>query len=113
MNCAYCDSNFESEANFCSNCGAATGDKEGVVASSSRARQIKDATAKTARVAGSTAVETAKFVGSTAKEGLKSDMGKSIATCAALGAVIAMPIPFVGSALGASVGAIIGAVRKF
>jgi len=84
-----------------------------MVASSSRGRLVNDATAKTARVVGSTAVETAKFVASTAKEGLKSDMGKSIATCAALGAVIAMPIPFVGSALGASVGAIIGAVRKF
>jgi hypothetical protein len=105
-----CNSRVAVKAKFCSHCAAPTNQEVG--ASGALARAKRKAVG-TVMIAGETAKGSAKFVGSTAKEGLQSEMGKSIAMGAALGAVIAMPIPFIGSAFGASVGAIIGAVRKF
>jgi hypothetical protein len=113
MKCVTCDFEISDGAKFCSECGIPVDSVATSALPAPAGGRAKTAVARTAKVVGSTATETVKVIGSTAKEGLRSDMGKSIATGAALGAVIAMPIPFVGSALGASVGAIIGAVRKF
>jgi len=73
----------------------------------------KEAVSKAVKGAGQTAFGAAKFVSATAKDGVRSDMGKSIAMGAVAGALIATPIPFVGTALGASIGALFGAWKKF
>jgi hypothetical protein len=99
-----CGTRIQRKAKYCSGCGA-------VVEVSEKPTAVAEAKDYAADVLseGRTVV---KEAGRLAKEGMKSDMGKSVATCAALGAIIAIPIPFVGSAFGASVGAVIGAIRK-
>lgn len=94
-------------ANFCSCCGARLSKSGGArVTLSKRGNVPIRQAAEQARRVGKAAV------GAVA-EGLRSDIGKSVAAGAALGALIAVPIPFVGPALGAAVGAAMGAFRKF
>ena len=99
-----CGTRIHRNAKFCRGCGAAVQFSERPTA----VAEVKDYAVDLL----SEGRSVVKEAGQLAKQGVKSDMGKSVATCAALGAIIAIPIPFVGSALGASVGAVIGAIRK-
>ena len=109
MNCSGCGKRLSASAKFCSECGVSRTAVAAPVPSSTK----KEVIAKVAKGAGQTALGAAKFVSETAKDGVRSDMGKSMAMGAIAGAVIATPLPFVGTALGASVGALIGAWKKF
>lgn len=114
MGCKQCEEPPSPGAKFCSNCGASVaeanllqpdadpatdlpGDKAG-----SKGKAIK-------RYAQDVATE-AKELGA---EALKSEFGKKLAAGAGIGAVVAIPIPLVGPAVGALVGAGIVAFRRF
>jgi predicted amidophosphoribosyltransferase len=104
MRCAECNERLSMRAKFCAQCGAAAPQHaaEGVAA---EAREYaKEMLAEGKIVAGEAVQAT--------KAGIKTDVGKSVATCAAIGAVVAIPIPFVGPIFGAAVGAGIGFLRK-
>src|SRR4051794_24538183 len=105
MNCDGCGKRMSATAKFCSECGAARADRT--------ASGKKEVVIKVAKSAGRSVTGATRFISETAKDGVRSDMGKSIALGAIVGAVIASPIPFVGTTLGASVGALIGAWKKF
>ena len=95
MDCK-CGATLPIEAKFCSECGTRV--------ATSEAKGLKFGTVE---VLSADKAEQAKRVGRVAAgavaSGLKTDMGKSMAAGAALGAVIALPIPFVGPAFGAAV----------
>jgi hypothetical protein len=104
MRCVKCDSRIGRKAKFCAQCGTDAPARE----PNGAAAEAKDF-AKDVFIEGTTV---AKEAAQLAKEGIKSDVGKSVAACAALGAVIAVPIPFFGPLLGAAVGAGVGLIRK-
>ncbi len=103
MRCAACNERIAFKAKFCGNCGAAA-----PVPSNEAAAEAKDYATDVLSEGKIVAKEAAQL----AKTGLKSDVGKSVAACAAVGAIVAVPIPFVGPVLGAAVGAGIGLFRK-
>jgi hypothetical protein len=82
MKCQLCDAALAADARFCSQCGAAV-----------------------------TTGKTAEEVRQHAAAG-RDDLGASIAKGAAIGAVIALPVPFIGPLTGAIVGAGIAAYNK-
>jgi hypothetical protein len=104
MRCEACDQRISFKAKFCGNCGAAAVERD-TNKTVAEAREY----AKEVLAEGRTIAKEATEAG---KRGLKTETGKSVAACAAIGAVVAVPIPFVGPILGAAVGAGIGFVRK-
>ena len=104
MKCTKCESNFSIRAKFCGQCGepAPQHGKSGVAA---EAKEYAMDLVTEGKVVAKEAVDATKV-------GMKTEMGKSVAACAALGAVIALPIPLVGPLFGATVGAIFGVIRK-
>jgi uncharacterized Zn finger protein (UPF0148 family) len=89
--CEKCHQPFFSDAKFCGHCGHS---------------QIEAATDQsTSRVVQQFATETAREIKKSTHEALKSDLGKKMAAGAAIGAVAAAAVPFVGWATGAVVGA--------
>ncbi len=94
--CQACGHNLESGANFCSACGA----KQTESATTWRTTADDD------RHAARTFTEDAR------QRTSDSTLGASIARGAAIGAVAALPIPFVGPITGAIVGAGIAAYAK-
>ena len=105
MRCNECNERISLKAKFCGACGAPVAPNEGPSTAISETKEYaKDVLAEGKIVAKEAALM--------AKNGLKTDIGKSVAACAAVGAVIAVPIPFVGPVLGAAVGASIGLFRK-
>ncbi|MFA7384476.1 MAG: SHOCT domain-containing protein [Desulfurivibrionaceae bacterium] len=69
-----------------------------------------------ARIAAEWAKKTATAIGGEAnrlgKEAMRSDLAKDVAPCMALGAAVAVPIPFVGPIAGAAVGAGVGVYKN-
>jgi hypothetical protein len=104
MKCVHCNERVPFKAKFCGNCGTAA-PARGRSETAVEAKEYASDLLAEGKVA-------AKEAAQLAKVGLKSDVGKSVAACAAIGAVVAVPIPFVGPILGAAIGAGIGLVRK-
>ena len=90
-------SGSRSKPNSAGHCGAAAPERDTNNTAAEAKEYAKDVLAEGKVVA--------KEAAQAAKVGLKSDVGKSVAVCAAIGAVVAVPIPFVGPVLGAAVGA--------
>ena len=99
--CQACGHDLESGANFCAKCGAS------VTESATHYRTTADDDLRAARVFAEDARHRATGSGSS-----ESTLGASIAKGAAIGAVAALPIPFVGPITGAIVGASIAAYTK-
>lgn len=97
--CQACGTDLPSTANFCPDCGARQTE------SATHWRSAADADLHAARVF----AEDARHRATGAPD---STLGASIAKGAAIGAVAAIPIPFVGPITGAVVGAGIAAYRK-
>jgi len=109
-----CGTRAKRGAKFCVECGAnVTANLASEAPIGTKTSSKKDRIARVAIDAGHTAYGAAKFVSEAAKEGVRSEMGKSIAMGAVAGALIALPLPVVGPALGASIGALFGAWKKF
>src|SRR5689334_17910009 len=92
MDCTECKQGLAENARFCSSCGSPV-----------RSNKLHDAApglSKTEAVK-QYAQDVAHEAGDLGKAALKSDLGKKMAAGAALGAVIAVPVPFVGPAVGA------------
>ena len=96
LDCQACGHNLESSANFCSACGTKQTE------SATHWRTTADADLHAARV----------FAEDTRQRTTDSTLGATIAKGAAIGAVAAIPIPFVGPITGAIVGAGIAAYTK-
>jgi hypothetical protein len=97
--CQACGKDLESGANFCSNCGAT------ITESATHYRTTADDDLRAARVFAEDARHRATGTSN-------STLGASIAKGAAIGAVAALPIPFIGPITGAIVGASIAAYTK-
>jgi hypothetical protein len=97
--CQACGQDLQSGANFCSNCGAT------ITESATHYRTTADDDLRAARVF----AEDARH---RATAGSNSTLGASMAKGAAIGAVAALPIPFIGPITGAIVGASIAAYTK-
>jgi len=102
MVCAECNEALVETANFCSSCGAPIKAHDDGAASATNTAAVKQY-----------AKDIAYEASDLSKAALKSDLGKKMAAGAGLGALIAVPIPFVGPAVGAVVGAGIVAFRRF
>ena len=99
LTCQACGHNLESVANFCPSCGAQQTE------SATHYRTTADDDLRAARVFAEEARHRATGTSN-------STLGASIAKGAAIGAVAALPIPFVGPITGAIVGASIAAYTK-
>ena len=101
---ASCNDRINTKAKFCGQCGAPAPEHhlEGTAAIAKEYAREMLAEGK---------VVAAEAVQATIA-GMKTDVGKSVATCAAIGAIVAVPIPLVGLILGAAVGAGTGYLRK-
>jgi hypothetical protein len=97
--CQACGQDIQSGANFCANCGAS------VTESPTHYRTTADDDLHAARTFAEDARQRAS--GTT-----DSTLGASMAKGAAIGAVAALPIPFIGPITGAIVGAGIAAYTK-
>ena len=104
MRCSTCNERIGFKAKFCGHCGSAAPERDTSDSVAEAKGYVRDVLAEGKVVA--------KEAAGAAKNGLKTDVGKSVAACAAIGAVVAVPIPFVGPVLGAAVGAGIGLIRK-
>ena len=100
QSCQACGTDLQSGANFCASCGAA------VTESATHWRSAADADLHAARIFAEDARHRATGTSS------DSTLGATIAKGAAIGAVAAIPIPFVGPITGAIVGAGIAAYTK-
>lgn len=101
MNCQACNAAITADARFCSQCGAAV-----AIAGSGRATAggAADEDLRAARVFAEEARQQAAAG--------RDDLGASMAKGAVIGAVIALPVPFIGPLTGAIVGAGIAAYNK-
>ena len=99
QSCQACGTDLQSGANFCSACGAQQTE------SATHYRTTADDDLRAARVFAEDARHRATGTSN-------STLGASIAKGAAIGAVAALPIPFVGPITGAIVGASIAAYTK-
>ena len=97
--CQACGHDMESGANFCAKCGAS------VTESATHYRTTADDDLRAARAFSEDARQRATGTSN-------STLGATIAKGAAIGAVAALPIPFVGPITGAIVGAGIAAYTK-
>ena len=98
--CQACGKDLQSGANFCSACGAS------ITESATHYRTTADDDLRAARAFAEDARQRATGSGSS------GTLGASIAKGAAIGAVAALPIPFIGPITGAIVGASIAAYTK-
>ena len=104
MKCVKCGSKVSIRAKFCGQCGGVVPPHDLAGAASEAKEYAADLVAE-GRVA-------AKEAAMATKAGMKTEMGKSVAACAALGAIIAVPIPIIGPMMGAAIGAGFGFLRK-
>jgi len=100
MKCPVCDANAPKGARFCPSCGASM--------TETAERPTPDATSDDLRAARVFAEDLAQRSIAVAK----SDLGTSMAKGAAIGALISIPVPFVGLIGGAVVGAGVAAYKK-
>ncbi|MDB5711529.1 MAG: hypothetical protein JWL96_3599 [Sphingomonas bacterium] len=101
LTCQACGHNLESVANFCPSCGAKQTE------SATHYRTTADDDLRAARTFAEDARQRATGTGTS-----NSTLGASMAKGAAIGAVAALPIPFIGPITGAIVGASIAAYTK-
>ena len=102
MKCPTCDASAPKGALFCPRCGAS------MTAAAAPEQPIPDAAAddlRAARVFVEDAVQSAVTA-------VKSDLGTSMAKGAAIGALVSIPVPFIGMIGGAVVGAGVAAYKK-
>lgn len=105
MKCGDCGGELLETAKFCSECGSKVADAD------RDASEPEGNGSKTALVK-QYAVDVTHEAAELSKTALKSDLGKKIAAGAAIGAVVAIPVPFIGPGLGAVVGAGVVAFRR-
>jgi uncharacterized membrane protein YvbJ len=98
VSCQQCGFNINEGSKFCSECGSALTAPESRVAS-------PPSSETTASLVRDFAAGTMRQIDETGRSALKSDLGKKMAAGAAIGAVAAAAIPFIGWATGAVAGA--------
>ena len=96
--CSHCSAAMPDGANFCPSCGKTVGETE--------ARE------SVGEMLVGFASGAAEEIRQTAEPVLKSETGKKVAAGAAIGAVVAVAIPFVSIGVGALVGAGVAAYRR-
>lgn len=106
MACTACDEVVPEGARFCPACGQAVTVDQPTV-------PLPDADTSTVESVKRYAKDVAHEAQDLSKAALKSDLGKKMAAGAGVGALLAVPIPFVGPAVGAVVGAGIVAFKRF
>ena len=104
MTCPECHASVEPADKFCHECGARL---LPMTAAEKRRAALRQAQA-IAREGGRAVEQGANL----AKKGLKTQRGRSVAACAAIGAAAGTVLPVVGTGLGATIGAAAGFVRK-
>lgn len=104
MTCSDCHAQIAPSDKFCHECGARL---LPMTAAEKRRAALRQAQA-IAREGGRAAQQGAKL----AKKGLKTQRGRSVAACAAIGAAAGSVLPVVGTGLGATIGAAAGFMRK-
>lgn len=108
MYCHGCGGDISETAKFCQHCGVPVSVVEPVSTKPTEAgpRFTKQTVERYAKAAAT------EVVGA-GRSAIKSKLGKEMAVGAAAGAVIALPIPFVGPLTGAAIGAGIVAYKRF
>ena len=101
MKCPACDASAPKGARFCPSCGVS-------MTETASERPIPDAASDDLRAARVFVEDAAQ----SAVAAVKSDLGTSMAKGAAIGALISIPVPFVGLIGGAVVGAGVAAYKK-
>jgi len=101
MKCPACDASAPKGARFCPSCG-------GSMTETASERPTPDAAADDLHAARVFVEDAAQ----SAVTAVKSDLGSSMAKGAAIGALISIPVPFVGLIGGAVVGAGVAAYKK-
>jgi hypothetical protein len=101
MKCPVCDASTTKSARFCSQCGAS-------VTETTSEQPIPDAASDDLRAARAFAEDAAQRHAVVPKD----DLGTSMAKGAAIGALVSIPVPFVGLIGGAMVGAGVAAYKK-
>ncbi len=104
MNCPECHASTAPADRFCHDCGTRL---LPMTAAEKRRAALRDARA-VAREGGKALGQGARL----ARKGLKTERGRSVAACAAIGAAAGAVLPVVGPAVGATLGAAAGFVRK-
>ena len=104
MTCTECNTQTKPTDRFCHECGTRL---LPLTAAEKRRAALRDAKA-VARQGGRALEQGAKL----ARRGLKTERGRSVAACAAMGAAAGMVVPVIGAGVGATLGAAAGLVRK-
>lgn len=104
MHCPECSAKTNNSDKFCHHCGIRLAP---VTAADKRQEAMRQAKA-VAKEGGRAARQGAKF----AKKGLKTQRGRSVAACAAIGAAAGSVLPVIGTGFCATVGAAAGFFRK-
>ena len=104
MTCQKCNATTQETDKFCHQCGRPVNRTAPTTQREAVKKGAADIIAE-GKVAAGEAFELGK-------KGIKTDMGKSVAACAVLGAAVAAPLPLVGPVLGGVVGGAIGFIRK-
>ena len=104
MECPECSAAVTADDKFCHECGTRL---LPMTAAEKRRAGLRQAQA-IAREGGRAVQQGAKL----AKKSLKTQRGRSVAACSAMGAAAGAVLPVVGPALGATLGAAAGLVRK-
>jgi len=101
MKCPACDASAPKGARFCPSCG-------GSMTATASERPMLDAAADDLHAARVFVEDAAQ----SAVAAVKSDLGTSMAKGAAIGALVSIPVPFIGMIGGAVVGAGVAAYKK-
>jgi hypothetical protein len=104
MDCPHCSAEVNEHDKYCHECGCGLSQVE----PASKKQALVQYAGDVAREGRGAAAEGLGLV----KKGLQTETGKSVASCAVLGAAVGSIIPLVGTAVGATVGATLGLIRK-
>jgi hypothetical protein len=104
MQCSECGAPVEGDDRFCRGCGARL---RPMTPAEKRREAMRQA--KAIAREGSRAVQQGTKL---ARRGLKTQRGRSVAACSAMGAAAGAVLPVIGVGLGATIGAAAGFMRK-